>query len=36
MYAIRSYYAGFHDVKYFSKCFKKQVGVPPSDYNKTH
>jgi len=27
---------GFHDVKYFSKCFKKQVGVPPSDYIKNH
>ncbi|MNE76734.1 HTH-type transcriptional regulator YesS [compost metagenome] len=23
---------GFHDVKYFSKVFKKQVGVTPKDY----
>ncbi|HBS47190.1 MAG TPA: hypothetical protein DEA91_26905 [Paenibacillus sp.] len=23
---------GFHDVKYFSKVFKKQVGVSPKDY----
>ncbi|CAH1224321.1 HTH-type transcriptional activator RhaR [Paenibacillus auburnensis] len=23
---------GFHDVKYFSKVFKKQIGVTPKDY----
>lgn len=23
---------GFHDVKYFSKVFKKQVGASPKDY----
>ncbi|MEI2394849.1 AraC family transcriptional regulator, partial [Paenibacillus phytohabitans] len=23
---------GFHDVKYFSKVFKKQVGCSPKDF----
>ena len=29
-----AYMAGFNDPKYFSKCFKKQFGVSPSEYNK--
>ncbi len=27
-----AYKVGFKDVKYFSKCFKAQFGVPPSQY----
>ena len=29
-----AYMAGFNDPKYFSKCFKKQFGMSPSEYNK--
>ncbi len=29
-----AYMTGFNDPKYFSKCFKKQFGVSPSEYNK--
>ena len=29
-----AYMTGFNDPKYFSKCFKKQVGVSPSEYCK--
>ena len=28
-----AYKVGFKDVKYFSRCFKAQYGVPPSKYN---
>ena len=24
--------AGFNDISYFNKCFKKQFGVTPKDY----
>ncbi|WP_421757430.1 helix-turn-helix transcriptional regulator [Clostridium beijerinckii] len=27
-----SYLVGFNDIFYFSKCFKKYVGVSPSQY----
>lgn len=27
-----AYMTGFNDPKYFSKCFKKQMGVTPSEY----
>ena len=27
-----AYMTGFNDPKYFSKCFKKQVGMTPSEY----
>lgn len=29
-----AYMTGFNDPKYFSKCFKKQFGLSPSEYNK--
>jgi len=29
------YEVGFIDAKYFRTCFKKEFGVPPSDYHKT-
>lgn len=29
-----AYDSGFTDPKYFSKCFKKQFGITPSDYSK--
>lgn len=29
-----AYMTGFNDPKYFSKCFKKQFGMSPSEYNK--
>ena len=29
-----AYMTGFNDPKYFSKCFKKQYGMSPSEYNK--
>ncbi|MBP5213930.1 MAG: response regulator [Bacteroidales bacterium] len=29
-----SYHVGFNDALYFSKCFRKQFGVPPSQYKK--
>lgn len=29
-----AYMTGFNDPKYFSKCFKKQFGASPSEYNK--
>jgi len=29
-----AYMTGFNDPKYFSKCFKKQFGISPSEYNK--
>jgi AraC-like DNA-binding protein len=28
-----AYTVGFKDPKYFSKCFKQQFGVKPSDYH---
>ena len=27
---------GYEDPYYFSRCFKKQYGVPPSKYRTTH
>lgn len=27
-----AYKAGFNNISYFAKCFKKQFGVPPKDY----
>lgn len=27
---------GFKDYTYFSRCFKKQVGVSPSEFRKQH
>lgn len=27
-----AYMTGFNDPKYFSKCFKKQIGITPSEY----
>ena len=29
-----AYMTGFNDPKYFSKCFKKQVGMTPSEYKE--
>ena len=29
-----AYMTGFNDPKYFSKCFKKQFGMSPSEYGK--
>ncbi|MBP1614830.1 MAG: todS 25 [Bacteroidetes bacterium] len=29
-----AYMTGFNDPKYFSKCFKKQMGMSPSEYNR--
>ena len=29
-----AYMTGFNDPKYFSKCFKKQFGISPSEYSK--
>ncbi len=29
-----AYMTGFNDPKYFSKCFKKQFGLSPSEYNR--
>jgi AraC-like DNA-binding protein len=30
------YEVGFIDPKYFRICFKKEYGVPPSEYQKSH
>jgi signal transduction histidine kinase/DNA-binding response OmpR family regulator len=30
------YMCGFNDIKYFSKCFKAQFGLTPSDYKNKH
>jgi AraC-like DNA-binding protein len=30
-----AYNSGFNDPRYFSRCFKKHVGMTPSDYVKT-
>ncbi|MBP5419033.1 MAG: helix-turn-helix transcriptional regulator [Bacteroidales bacterium] len=30
-----AYNSGFNDPRYFSRCFKKHVGMTPSDYIKT-
>ena len=27
-----AFMTGFNDPKYFSKCFKRQMGMTPSDY----
>ncbi|EPJ56078.1 MAG: hypothetical protein OFPI_01140 [Osedax symbiont Rs2] len=32
---IIAYKCGFEDPLYFSKCFKKSIGLTPSDYRKT-
>ncbi len=32
-YSEISYHVGFNDPLYFSKCFKKAYGVPPSQYH---
>ena len=29
-----AYMTGFNDPKYFSRCFKKIVGVTPSEYKE--
>lgn len=29
-----AYMTGFNDPKYFSKCFKKQIGMTPSEYKE--
>ena len=29
-----AYSSGFSDPKYFSKCFKKETGMTPSEYRK--
>jgi AraC-like DNA-binding protein len=29
-----AYMTGFNDPKYFSKCFKKVVGITPSEYKE--
>ena len=29
-----AYMSGFSDPKYFSKCFKKHIGLSPTEYNK--
>lgn len=29
-----AYMTGFNDPKYFSKCFKKQMGMTPSEYKE--
>lgn len=31
-----AYHTGFNDPKYFSRCFKKQMGVTPTEYLKKH
>lgn len=31
-----AYYLGFADARYFSKSFKKTVGIKPTDYRKIH
>jgi signal transduction histidine kinase/DNA-binding response OmpR family regulator len=28
--------SGFNDVAYFSRCFKKQFGITPKEYQQTH
>lgn len=28
--------SGFHNTRYFSKIFKKAVGITPSEYRKRH
>lgn len=30
-----AYIAGFSDPKYFSRCFKKEFGLTPSEYKKS-
>jgi AraC-like DNA-binding protein len=32
--AEAAFLAGFNDVKYFTKCFKKVYGINPSEYKK--
>ena len=34
--AETAYNAGFRDVKYFSKCFKEQFVMSPTDYKQAH
>ena len=34
--AETAYHVGFRDVKYFSKCFKEQFIMSPSDYKQAH
>ena len=29
-----AYMTGFNDPKYFSKCFKKVIGITPSEYKE--
>jgi transcriptional regulator GlxA family with amidase domain len=31
-----SYAVGFSSTAYFTKCFRIQFGVPPSEYAKSH